>query len=163
MLEPHTPFPAFSLPDQDGTPRSAKNYAGKWLAVYFYPRDNTSGCSNEATDFATLHGDFTAKKAAVIGVSADSVKSHKNFAMKLNLPFRLLSDPDHVLLEACGVWRKKKMAGREYMGIVRSTFLVDPEGVIRAVWPKVSVAGHAHDVLATLTDIQTGARWGSAR
>ncbi len=154
MLAAHSPFPAFALSDQDGSVRSAKNYAGKWLVIYFYPKDNTSGCSNEATDFAALNDDFAAKKAAVIGVSADSVKSHKNFATKLNLPFRLLSDPEHALLEACGVWQKKKMAGREYMGIVRSTFLIDPEGAVRAVWPKVSVAGHARDVLSTLTDLQ---------
>ncbi len=157
MLAVQNSFPDFALSDQDGAVRSLKRYAGKWLVVYFYPKDNTSGCSNEATDFAALNDDFNTKKTAVLGVSADSVKSHKNFAVKLNLPFRLLSDPEHRLLEKCGVWQKKKMAGREYMGIVRSTFLVDPQGVVRAAWSKVSVAGHARDVLSTLTDLQRSA------
>ncbi len=151
-----TPFPDFRLPDQSGEERTLADYTGAWLVVYFYPRDNTSGCTTEALSFAALQEDFAACGAAVVGISADSVTSHEKFAAKHCLPFTLLSDEAHVLLEACGVWQKKKMAGREYMGIVRSTALLDPQGVVRAFWPKVKVPGHADEVLATLTALRKG-------
>ena len=154
MLETGKAFPSFALPDQGGKNHSMHDYAGKWLVVYFYPKDNTSGCATEAATFAALHDAFMGHNAAIVGVSPDSVKSHKNFAAKLALPFSLLSDPEHMLLEACGVWQKKKMAGHEYMGVVRTTALLDPKGIVRALWPKVKVAGHAEEVLAKLRELQ---------
>ncbi len=154
MLASGTPFPSFSLPDQNGQNHSLAQYAGKWLVVYFYPKDNTSGCTCEAQDFAASAQAFAGKQAAIIGVSPDSVSSHTKFAQKLTLPFPLLSDPEHSLLEACGVWQKKKMAGREYMGVVRTTALVDPKGIVRAVWPKVKVDGHVEAVIKKLAELQ---------
>ncbi len=153
MLEQGKKFPAFSLPDQDGAQHGLADHAGKWLVVYFYSKDNTSGCARETADFAALHQAFADKGAAVIGVSPDSVKSHANFAAKLSLPFTLLSDTEHSLLAAAGVWRKKSMYGREYMGVLRTTALVDPKGVVRALWSKVKVPDHAAAVLAKLEEL----------
>ncbi len=150
MQQPGDAFPAFSLPDQDGTIRTPRSFAGKWLVAYFYPKDNTSGCTLEAQTFAARFADFSGKNAVILGVSPDSIKCHAGFAARHSLPFILLSDPEHALLEACGVWQKKKMAGREYMGVVRTTMLVDPRGTVRAVWPKVKVPGHADGVLNEL-------------
>lgn len=154
MLETGMVFPQFSLPDASQRVHSLADYAGKWVVVYFYPKDNTSGCTTEASDFAALHAAFAAQNAVILGVSPDAVTSHAKFATKLALPFPLLSDVAHELLQACGVWQKKKMAGREYMGVVRTTALVGPDGIVRAVWPKVKVAGHAEEVLATLRTLQ---------
>ena len=154
MIETGTPFPDFCLPDQNDAPHRLADYAGRWLVVYFYPRDNTAGCSLEASSFAGMIKKYAAKNTDVIGVSADSVKSHAKFAEKLGLPFTLLSDEAHTLLEAVGVWQKKKMAGREYMGIVRSTVIVDPKGTVRHAWTKVKVDGHAEAVLAKLKELQ---------
>lgn len=154
MVEVGNAFPDFSLPDQNGDVRTLGEYAGKWLVVYFYPRDNTSGCSLEATQFAAMLQKRAAKDTVVVGVSADSAASHAKFAAKLDLPFALLSDSRHELLKAAGVWAKKKMAGREYMGIVRSTYLVDPQGVVRASWTKVKADGHAEEVLNALSALQ---------
>ena len=154
MIEQGFAFPDFSLPDQNGDTHTRAEYAGRWLVIYFYPRDNTAGCSLEASNFAAMIKKYAAQSTAVVGVSADSVKSHAKFAEKLELPFTLLSDPDRTLLEAAGVWQQKKMAGREYMGIVRSTYLVDPQGRVRAFWTKVNVAGHAEAVLNTLGELQ---------
>lgn len=150
MIQPGGAFPDFTLPDQTGAKHSLAGYAGKWLVVYFYPRDNTSGCTLETSGFAALVKQYAELGAVVVGVSADSVQSHAGFAKKLDLPFSLLSDPEHTLLEAAGVWQKKKMAGREYMGIVRSTYIVDPHGIVRAAWTKVKAEGHAEAVLAEL-------------
>lgn len=155
MLKTGDVFPDFTLPDQNGEDRSKTDYAGSWLVVYFYPKDNTSGCTLEAQSFAGLFASLKAKDTAVLGVSADSVKSHCGFAAKLSLPFSILSDQEHALLEATGVWQKKKMAGREYMGIVRTTVLVDPQGIVRAIWPKVKVPGHAETVFGALQDLQS--------
>lgn len=154
MMETNTPFPDFSLPGQDGKIHTLADYAGKWLVLYFYPRDNTSGCSLEASSFAGLIKKYSAKNTEVVGISADSVASHAKFAAKLELPFTLLSDEAHTLLEKTGVWQKKKMAGNEYMGIVRSTCIVDPKGVVRAAWTKVKVDGHAEAVLKKLHELQ---------
>lgn len=154
MLEINQPFPAFNLPDQDGQTRGLADYAGNWAVIYFYPKDNTSGCSLEAKDFTGLASEFTARKTAVVGVSPDSVKSHANFAAKKELGITLLSDPEHALLEAAGVWQQKKLYGKEYMGVVRTTALVDPKGLVRELWSKVKVAGHAEQVLAKLKEIQ---------
>ncbi len=154
MLTINASFPAFKLPDQSGREHALADYAGSWLIVYFYPKDNTSGCSLEAADFARLHPEFRKLGAQILGVSPDSVKSHDSFACKLELPFPLLSDPEHALLEAAGVWRTKKMAGREYMGVVRTTALLDPKGIARALWPKVSVAGHVQEVMDKLKELK---------
>lgn len=151
MLQEGQRFPDFSLPDQNGTVHSLAEYAGKWLVVYFYPKDNTGGCTAEALAFTAYHKDFTAKEAVVLGVSPDSVKTHAGFARKQGLPFTLLSDTEKTLLEAAGVWQQKKLYGREYMGVVRTTVLVGPNGAIRHLWPKVKVDGHALDVFETLT------------
>jgi peroxiredoxin Q/BCP len=154
MLQVDQHFPDFALPDQNGETRRLADYAGRWLVIYCYPKDNTSGCSLEAQDFTCAAGKFEAKGAAVVGVSPDSVKSHASFTAKKDLGITLLSDTEHALLEATGVWQLKKMCGREYMGVVRSTFLVDPQGVVRASWTKVKVPGHVDDVLAKLTSLQ---------
>jgi peroxiredoxin Q/BCP len=148
------PAPDFTLNDKDGIPVTLSGFQGKWVALYFYPRDNTSGCTTEAKDFSALLPAFEEKDAAIIGISADSEASHARFADKHGLTITLLSDPDHHALEAFGVWQKKKMAGREYMGIVRTTFLIDPQGIIRKVWNKVKVKAHAgtvHETLCQLT------------
>ena len=154
MIQSGITFPDFLLPDQDGTMHTLAEYKGKWLVVYFYPRDNTAGCSLEASSFAALIEQYGGQDTAVIGVSADSVTNHAKFAQKLALPFTLLSDEKHSLLEITGVWQKKKMAGREYMGIVRSTVIVDPEGIVRHSWTKVKADGHAEQVLEKLKDLR---------
>ena len=153
-MEKDKPFTRFSLPDQNGNKRALEDYAGKWLVIYFYPKDNTSACTLEARSFTALIGEFAAEGAAVVGVSPDSVKSHSGFAAKQELGVTLLSDPEHVLLEAAGVWRKKKLYGKEHMGVVRGTALVDPRGVTREVWTKVKAAGHAEEVLAKLRELR---------
>lgn len=153
-MEKGLAFMPFSLPDQTGSMRSLTEYAGKWLVLYFYSKDNTSGCTLEARDFASLADDFAAENAVVVGVSRDSVKSHASFAAKQSLNITLLSDPERQLLEAAGVWQKKKLYGKEHMGVVRSTALVDPQGVIREVWTRVKVAGHAKEVLDRLRELR---------
>ncbi len=153
-MEKDKRFAQFSLPDQNGAVRGLGDYAGKWLVVYFYPKDNTSACTLEARDFTALAGEFAAEGAVVVGVSPDSVKSHSGFAAKQELGVTLLSDPEHALLEAAGVWQKKKLYGKEHMGVVRSTALVDPQGVTREVWTKVKAAGHAEEVLAKLRELR---------
>ncbi len=143
------PAPGFTLNDKDGNSVSLSDFSGKWVVLYFYPRDNTSGCITEARDFSALLPAFKKKNAAIIGISADSEASHTRFAAKHDLTVTLLSDPEHKALEAYGVWQKKKMAGREYMGIVRTTYLIDPEGIVREVWNKVKVKAHAETVHQT--------------
>lgn len=153
MLEPGTPFPSFSLPDQEGNTRTLADFSGKWLVVFFYSKDNTSGCTNEARDFGFLHSAIVRNGGAVAGVSKDTVKSHANFAAKHELPYTLLSDTEHSLLQAAGVWQKKRMYGKDVMGVVRTTVLVDPKGVAHTVWSKVKVPGHAAAVLEKLEEV----------
>lgn len=152
-MEKGKAFPQFSLPDQNGVMRGPGDYAGKWLVVYFYPKDNTSGCTLEAKSFTDLAGQFADHDAVIVGVSPDSVKSHCGFIAKHGLGITLLSDPERALLEAAGAWQKKKLYGKEHMGVVRSTALVDPQGVVREVWTKVKAAGHAEEVLARLRQL----------
>ena len=152
-MEKGKPFAQFSLPDQNGVVRGPGDYAGKWLVVYFYPKDNTSGCTLEAKSFTDLAGQFADHDAVIVGDSPDSVKSHCGFIAKHGLGITLLSDPEHALLEAAGAWQKKKLYGKEHMGVVRSTALVDPQGVVREVWTKVKAAGHAEEVLARLRQL----------
>lgn len=139
--------PAFSLPNQEGAVVSLAGLKGKWVVLYFYPKDSTPGCTTEACDFRDNFARLGAKGAVVLGVSKDSAKSHAKFREKQELPFDLLVDADGALCEAFGVWQMKKFMGREGMGIVRSTFLIDPEGKVAKVWSPVKVAGHVQDVL----------------
>ena len=144
----------FTLPNQDGEDISWSNYRGKYVVLYFYPRDNTPGCTTEAVGFTTLKEEFSQLNCEVVGVSKDSVKKHRNFCDKKELTITLLSDEEGILLEDIGVWQQKKMAGREYMGIVRTTLLIDPEGEVVKQWDKVKVKGHVEEVFSTLKEIQ---------
>lgn len=139
--------PAFALPADDGTILSLKELKGKKVVLYFYPKDDTPGCTTEAIDFSALKAKFDKAGAVVIGISKDSVAKHGKFRDKHNLTVRLLSDEDGVMLNAYGVWAEKSLYGRKFMGINRTTFLIDGQGVIARVWPKVKVKGHAEDVL----------------
>jgi len=141
--------PDFEMAGAEGPVRLA-DFAGKALVLYFYPKDDTSGCTKEAQDFSALSADFAAAGALVLGVSKDSVASHGKFTAKYGLSVPLASDPEGAALEAYGTWVEKSMYGRKYMGIERSTFLVDGGGMIRRIWRKVKVPGHAAEVLAAL-------------
>ncbi|MFM8376517.1 MAG: peroxiredoxin [Phenylobacterium sp.] len=141
--------PDFEMAGAEGPVRLA-DFAGKALVLYFYPKDDTSGCTKEAQDFSALSADFAAAGASVLGVSKDSVASHGKFTAKYGLSVPLASDPEGAALEAYGAWVEKSMYGRKYMGIERSTFLVDGGGVIRRIWRKVKVPGHAAEVLAAV-------------
>jgi peroxiredoxin Q/BCP len=141
-----SPAPTFAMECDDG-PVSLANYKGKILVLYFYPKDDTSGCTSQAKAFRDSMAEYRAADIEILGVSKDSVASHAKFRAKHELPFRLGSDPEGVVCEAYGVWKKKSMYGREYMGIERSTFLIDQSGVLRAEWRKVKVTGHAEAVL----------------
>jgi peroxiredoxin Q/BCP len=139
--------PSFTLPADGGGKVSLKGLKGKTVVLYFYPKDDTSGCTAEACAFRDALPDFSKVKAEIIGISRDPVKSHDKFKAKYDLPFPLASDEDGKVCEAYGTWVEKSMYGRKYMGIERSTFLVDGKGVIRHVWRKVKVPGHADAVL----------------
>jgi thioredoxin-dependent peroxiredoxin len=140
--------PSFTLPDGEGKKVSSQSLKGRPYVLYFYPKDNTPGCTQEACDFRDHHPNLKKLGVEVLGVSPDAAKSHQNFAEKYQLPFRLIVDADKELAEAYGVWALKKNYGREFMGIVRSTFLIDGTGRIAAAWRGVRVAGHAEAVLA---------------
>jgi peroxiredoxin Q/BCP len=127
-----------------------KAHAGKTVVLYFYPKDYTSGCTVEACEFRDHHRKITGKKAVVLGVSPDSAKSHEKFATKFSLPFELVPDEDHSIAEAFGVWKEKSMYGRKYMGIERTTFIIDPTGKIRKIFTKAKPKGHAAEVLAAI-------------
>jgi peroxiredoxin Q/BCP len=142
--------PAFTLPDKDGNPVSLADFAGKTVALYFYPRDNTPGCTRQACAFAGAYEDFKKIDAVVIGVSKDSQASHQRFAEKYDLPFVLLSDPELTAIQAYGVWQEKKNYGKVSMGVVRSTFVINGEGVIEKVMPKVKPDTNAAEILAYL-------------
>jgi peroxiredoxin Q/BCP len=140
--------PDFNLPRDGGGEMSLADFRGKKLVLYFYPKDDTSGCTMEAQDFKRLAGDFAAAGAAIVGASPDPVKQHDKFRDKYELTFPLLADESKQVLEAYGVWVEKSMYGRSYMGVERSTFLIGPDGRIARVWRKVKVPGHADEVLA---------------
>jgi len=150
--------PGFCLPDQDGEEICLDGFRGRWVVLYFYPRDNTKGCTLEAIDFTTSLGDFESLDSVILGVSPDSVKSHRKFCDRHGLKITLLSDAEHRVLEKYGVWQLKKRFGREYFGVVRSTFLIDPEGRIRHLWRKVKVAGHVEDVKQKLVELREQAQ-----
>jgi thioredoxin-dependent peroxiredoxin len=148
--------PDFILNDADGVPVSPGDYRGSWLVLYFYPKDNTAGCTVEAIDFTFSAADFKDLNAEIVGISPDSSESHKKFMTKHELGIRLLSDRDQKTLAAYGVWQLKKMYGRESMGVVRSTFIVAPDGRLAHAWTKVSVKGHVDEVLQRLRELVSG-------
>jgi peroxiredoxin Q/BCP len=141
-------FPSFSLTDGDGQVHKLKDYAGKPLVVYFYPKDNTAGCTAEACAFRDAYAGLKRAGVAVLGVSPDDAKSHQKFTAKHGLTFPLLVDEDHQLASELGVWAKKSLYGRSFMGIVRSTFLIDGKGAIAQEWRKVKLNGHVDEVVA---------------
>ncbi|HIR67035.1 MAG TPA: thioredoxin-dependent thiol peroxidase [Candidatus Coproplasma avicola] len=150
MLEKGMKAPDFALSDKDGNIVRLSDFAGKKVVLYFYPKDNTPGCTRQACAFAAAYDEFARKNAVVIGVSRDGAPSHAKFAEKYNLPFILLSDPDHAVTEAYGAWQEKKLYGKVSMGVVRSTFVIDERGNIASVMPKVKPDTNAAEVLAQL-------------
>ena len=149
-------FPAFSLAASDGTTHKLKDYAGQPLIVYFYPKDNTPGCTIQACGFRDAYAGLKRAGAAVLGVSPDPMASHLRFVAKHGLTFPLLVDEDHALASELGVWAEKSLYGRRFMGIVRSTFLVDGKGQIAREWRKVKVAGHVDEVVAAVKELKKG-------
>ncbi len=150
MLKPGDQAPDFTARTDGDETISLKKLRGKTVVLYFYPKDNTPGCTTEACDFRDAAAEFDAKDAVVLGVSPDSVKSHDKFKAKFELRFTLISDPDHAIAEAYGVWQEKSMYGRKYMGIVRSTFVIDAKGKVAKVFEKVRVKGHVDALLVRL-------------
>lgn len=146
--------PEFNLPDQDGKMHALKDYAGQWVLLYFYPKDDTPGCTTEACSLRDNLPNFKKVKAAIFGVSTDSVKSHRKFADKFELPFTLLADEDKTLVKAYDVYHPKKFMGREFLGTMRESFLIDPSGKIAKVYEGVKPAEHAAQVLADLAGLQ---------
>ena len=151
MLQPGTKAPNFTLKDQNGNDVRLSDFAGKKVILYFYPKDNTSGCTKQACAFAQHDEALRGLNAVVIGVSKDSVKSHLGFAAKYNLPFTLLSDPELQAIQAYGVWQEKKMCGKTCMGVARTTFIIDENGMIEHVMPKVKPDTNAQEILAWLS------------
>jgi peroxiredoxin Q/BCP len=147
--------PEFCLPASDEQEVCLNSYHGKWVVLYFYPKDNTSGCTREAMDFTAALDELHALSADVQGISRDSPQSHRKFAMKHGLKVKLLSDSDHKVAEAYGAWALKKMYGREEYGVIRSTFLIDPDGYIAHIWQPVKVDGHVEAVIKVLEDLTT--------
>jgi peroxiredoxin Q/BCP len=146
--------PAFELPDTRENTIGLNDFSGKWVVLYFYPKDDTPGCTTEAIDFTAFKSQFAEHNAEILGVSPDKPASHLKFIEKHELEVTLLCDPEHKVMDAYGAWGIKKMYGKEYEGVIRSTFLIDPDGKIAAAWPKVSVKGHAEAVFAKLRELQ---------
>lgn len=154
LLEKGTPAPDFTLPDKDGNEVTLSSFRGKKVVLYFYPRDNTPGCTRQACAFAGAYGKFRKLGVTVIGISKDSVASHEKFAEKNSLPFILLSDTERKAIEAYGVWQEKKNYGKVSMGVVRSTFIIDENGIIEKVMPKVKPDTNAAEILEYLNGAQ---------
>ena len=146
--------PGFCLPDQNDETACLDSFRGKWVVLYFYPKDNTKACTLEALDFTLNKAEFEEIGAVVLGVSPDSVKSHQSFCQKHDVTITLLSDPEHEALEKYGVWQLKKMYGREYYGVVRSTFLIEPDGKLAHEWRKVRVKGHVEAVKEKILELK---------
>jgi peroxiredoxin Q/BCP len=146
-LKPGDEAPAFSATTQDGTTVSLSGFKGKHVVLYFYPRDDTPGCTKEACGFRDVFAELQKKGAVVLGVSTDPVKAHAKFAAKYKLPFTLVADEDKAIVQAYGVWGEKRFMGRKYQGIHRVTFLIDPEGKIKKIWPAVKPEEHPQEVL----------------
>ncbi len=155
MLHEGSLAPAFALESTEGRMITLDEFRGRWLVLYFYPKDMTPGCTTEACDFRDRHENFAAVGAAVLGVSADPLDKHLKFRDRHGLPFPLLSDTGLDVLQAYGVWKEKSLYGRRFMGIERSTVLIDPDGRIARVWPKVRVTGHADEVLNAIRAVLT--------
>ncbi len=154
MLNPGDKAPDFTLKNADDQDVSLNDLKGKWTVLYFYPKDNTSGCTKEACGFTEALPQFQGLDAQIFGVSPDSTKSHRNFREKYDLTIGLLSDPEKDVIQAFGAWGEKKNYGKTYMGLIRSTFLIDPDGVVQHVWPNVRVAGHVEKVAEKLEELK---------
>lgn len=150
--------PDFTLKDQANTTRKLSDAKGQWVVLYFYPKDSTPGCTTQACAFRDASHELTNASAVVLGVSPDGVKSHVKFAQKQSLNFPLLADTDQAVCKAYGVWQEKTTFGKTYMGVVRTTYLIDPQGNVAHRWDKVKVPGHVEDVLQTLTQIAQTSR-----
>ena len=153
MLTPGTTAPDFTLLTDSGEPLTLSSLRGKTVVLYFYPKDDTSGCTKEACEFRDLMPRFDTSKAVVLGVSPDPVKSHQKFKAKYELTFPLISDPEKVACEAYGVWQEKSMYGRKYMGVARTTYIIAPDGTIARVFEKVKPAGHAEKVMEAVAEL----------
>ena len=153
MIQEKTKAPDFNLLDEDGNSHTLSEYKGTPLILYFYPKDNTPGCTTEACNFRDDYSAYEKAKVTILGVSADSVKSHKKFKEKYQLPFTLLSDPDHTVCEAYGVWAEKQMMGKKYMGILRTTFVINKDGVVEKVFEGVKPSEHSKEVLAVVKNL----------
>jgi peroxiredoxin Q/BCP len=147
------PAPAFELADQDGRTHTLSDYAGQWLVIYFYPKDDTPGCTKQACGFRDAGAGLKKRRVAVLGVSPDNEKSHRKFADKFSLPFPLLADTGQAMCRAYGVWQEKSMYGRTYMGVARTTYLVDPAGKVARRWDKVKPEAHADEVLKAVDEL----------
>ncbi len=158
LLKLEKKVPTFSLPDQDGSVVTHRSCLGRWTVLYFYPKDDTPGCTQEACLITEIYTDFTRKNVAVLGVSKDSARSHKKFATKYNLPFTLLSDPEMTFIKKCGAYVEKTMYGKPVRGTLRISYIINPEGVIAAVYPDVDPATHAHVLLKDITRLQREAK-----
>jgi peroxiredoxin Q/BCP len=158
MLEPGVKAPSFALQDQTGAVVKLEDLRGKRVVLYFYPKDMTSGCTQEACDLRDRHATILEAGAVVLGVSPDAVARHVKFIAKENLPFSLLADPDHAVCERYGVWVEKTLYGRKYMGVARTTFLIDEEGKIAQAWHGVKVPGHADAIVAALSGAPAAGR-----
>lgn len=154
MLELNTKAPGFTLPDKDGNPVSLQDFIGKKVVLYFYPRDNTPGCTRQAQAFASAYAEFSKLGVVVIGISKDTSSSHQKFADKYSLPFLLLSDPELQAIQAYGVWQEKKLYGKTSMGVVRTTFIINESGLIEKIMPKVKPDTNAGDILTYLKENQ---------
>lgn len=152
MVEEGKKAPDFTLPDQNGKKVKLSDLKGKYVVLYFYPKDDTPGCTKEACNFRDSFPKFDKTDAVILGVSPDSVASHKKFAEKYKLQFQLLADEDKKVVEKYGVWKEKSMYGKKYMGVERTTFIIDPEGKIKKIFPKVKVDNHHKEVLEALKD-----------
>ena len=153
MIEIGMKAPNFSLPDKDGNPVSLADFLGRKVVLYFYPKDNTPGCTRQACAFASAYDGFRAANVAVIGISKDSIASHQKFAQKYELPFLLLSDPELKAIEPYGVWQEKKLYGKTSMGVIRTTYIIDEQGHVEKVMPKVKPDTNAAEILAYLTEV----------
>jgi peroxiredoxin Q/BCP len=154
MIEIGKKAPEFCLPNQDDVEICLRDLRGKWIILYFYPKDNTPGCSTEACEFTEAEPEFSDLDAIILGVSADSTKKHRNFIEKKDLGITLLSDESTQMMQEYGVWQLKKNYGREYMGIVRTTLIIDPDGNVAEIWEKVRVKEHVAKVKARLAELQ---------
>ena len=151
VLNPGDIAPDFTLMESGGGTRSLRDLRGKYVILFFYPKDDTPGCTKEACGFRDSYAEYASVNAVILGISPDNVRSHDKFAAKHKLPFPLLADTEHAVSEAYGAWGQKSMYGRKYMGMLRTTYLIDPEGKVAKVWPDVKPRGHAGEVLAALS------------